>query len=442
MTASAFDSRIYGPLFGDDAVAARFDDREVVRAMLKVEGALARAEAECGLIPTEAAVSITAAAESLDPDPAQLAEGTAASGVPVPALVEILREAVGDEAASYVHWGATSQDIVDTALILRLREVMDVIDGRLQELARQLLDLARRHRGTPMLARTRTQAAVPTSFGLKVAAWAAPLLRHRQRLDEIRPRLLVAQLGGAGGTRSVLGKAGDNVVAAFARELELGDVPIPWHSQRDAIAELAGWLSLVTGSVAKMAQDILLLAQNEVAEVRVAGGGSSAMPQKANPVAAEVLVTLARHNAVLLAEMHQSLVHAHERDGAAWSGEWLALPEMAVAAGASLSGAGTLIATLTVNTARMMDNLAALNGLALAEAAAYALSRHMPRQDAVRVVKAATERASAGGRHLLDVLAESTDAPVDWTALKDPAGQIETARTILDGFLSRERTRD
>jgi 3-carboxy-cis,cis-muconate cycloisomerase len=438
VTVGAFDSRIYGSLFADDAVAAWFDDREVVRAMLKVEAALARAEATCGLIPGEAAGAIADAAESLDLDPVRLAAGTATSGVPIPALVEVLREAVGADAASYVHWGATSQDIVDTALVLRLRLVMDLIDGRLEELVQRLLDLARLHRDVPMLARTRTQAAVPTSFGLKVATWVAPLLRHRQRIGEIRPRVLVAQLGGAGGTRSVLDRAEECVAASFARELGLAVTPLPWHTQRDALVELAGWLSLVTGSVAKMAQDILLLAQNEVAEVRVAGGDSSSMPQKMNPVTAEVLVTLARHNAALLAEMHQSLVHAHERDGAAWSSEWLALPEMAVAAGASLRGANTLIDALTVDTGRMKENLAALNGLTSAESAGYALARHMPRREAIRMVKAAIESSARDDRHLLDVLAESTEAPIDWQTLKDPAVQIETARAILDRFLSHQ----
>lgn len=436
MTVGVFDSRIYGCLFGDDAVAAQFNDREQMRAMLRVEAALARAEAACGLIPAGAARAITDAARSLSPDPACLAGGTATSGVPVAALVELLRETVGEEAASYVHWGATSQDIVDTALVLRLREVLAVIDGRLEELGGRLLALARRHRDSPMLARTRSQAAVPTSFGLKVAGWTAPLLRHRQRLAELRPRLLVVQLGGAAGTRSVFGETQADICAGLARELELGNVSLPWHTQRDAMVELAGWLSLVTGSLAKMAQDVLLLAQNEVGELHLAGGSSSAMPHKLNPVAAELTVALARNNAALLGEMHQCLVSAHERDGGAWSSEWIALPQMAVAAGAALQRALTLFRHLAVDTGQMARNLAAMNGLVLAETAAYVLTRYMPRRQAWRLVEEAVERSKAEGCHLLDELAVSTTVPFDWETLKQPAAQIDTARRILDEFLT------
>lgn len=436
MAASVFDSLIYGRLFADDAIMAQLDDREQVRTMLRVEAALARAEAGAGLIPAAAAERIAVAAQSLDPDPAGLAGPTAASGVPVSALVARLREAVGGEAASYVHWGATSQDIVDTSLSLRLREVTMVLDTRLENLVRKLMDLARRHAGTPMLARTRSQAAVPTSFGLKVAGWTAPLQRHRSRLAELKPRVLSVQLGGAAGTRSVLGGAGTEVVAALARDLSLAPTTLPWHAQRDGIAELAGWLSLVTGSLAKLGQDVTLLAQTGIEELRVDGGGSSTMPQKDNPVGAELLVALARHNAALLGEMHQALIHGQERDGAAWSGEWLALPQMLAGAGAALSRAAGLIDALSVNTGRMAENLAAMHGLACAEAATFALASRMPRQDAEQLVKAAVERTRAEGGHLLDLLAAATDTDVDWEALKSPAAQIETAAAILADFLA------
>lgn len=442
MTASVFDSLIYGRLFADDAIAALFDDREQVRAMLRVEAALARAEAAAGVIPEQAAQRIVAAAESLDPDPAGLAETTNENGVPVSALVARLRDAVGGEAASYVHWGATSQDIVDTALVLRLCDAATLLDERLADLGSKLSDLARRHADTPMLARTRSQAAVPTSFGLKAAGWAAPLQRHRTRLAELKPRVLMVQLGGAAGTRSVLGSAGTAVVAELARELSLGATTVPWHAQRDGVAELAGWLSLVTGSLAKLAQDIILLAQTGIDEVRPGGGGSSTMPHKSNPVGAELLVALARHNAALLGEMHQALVHNHERDGAAWTSEWIALPQMTVAAGTALSRAAGLIEALTIDETRMAANLAELNGLALAESATFALTRSMPRQQAERLVKAAVERARTDQRHLFDHLAAATDAEVDWDALKSPAAQVETAARIVDEFLAPQRASD
>lgn len=436
MSTGVFDSLIYRGLFADDAVAAQFDEREEIRAMLRVEAALARAAADAGVIPADAAARIAAAGRSMTIDPASLAESTATSGVPVAALVSALRDEVGAAAAPYVHWGATSQDVMDTALVLRLREVLALLDGRLAAVTTQLLDLARRHAHSPMTARTRSQAAVPTTFGLKAAGWAAPLQRHRQRLAELSPRVLVVQLGGAAGTRSVYGDAGEAVVTGFARDLKLGVPPLPWHAQRDALAELAGWLSLVTGSLAKLGQDVVLMAQSEVGELRTAtGGGSSTMPQKSNPVAAEILVSLARHNAALVGEMHHAQVHAQERDGAAWNSEWIALPQMAVATGAALDRAAALIDSLIVDTDTMADNLAALNGVVLAEAATFALTAHMPRRRAEELVKAAVDRTQQDSRHLLDHLAASTDAPVDWDGLKNPEGQIETAKALVSGFL-------
>ena len=194
-----------------------------------------------------------------------------------------------------------------------------------------------------MVARTRFQQAIPTTFGLKVAGWLAPLLRHRQRLAELLPRLLVVQLGGAAGNLAALGDRGVEVMEDLARELGLACPPMPWHSQRDGLIELAGWLSLVTGSLGKLGQDVLLLAQNEVGEIREAdGGGSSTMPQKSNPIRAEALVTLARSNATLVAGMHQAALHAHERDGAAWQLEWKILPDMVLAAGSALGHATAL----------------------------------------------------------------------------------------------------
>jgi len=438
---SALDSLIHRGLFADDAVAALFEDRAQIHAMLRTEAALARASAECGVIPAEAAERIAAAAAGLDPDPAQLAAGTTASGVPVGALVDVLRQAVdqtvGSDAASWVHWGATSQDIVDTALVLRLRALTRILDTRLDTVCGGLRDLARRYAAAPITARTRSQAAVPTCFGLKAAGWAAPLQRHRTRLTELEPRLLVVQLGGAAGTRSAFGGAGDRIMMALARELELSPAPLPWHTQRDALAELAGWLSLVTGSLAKLGRDVLLLAQTEVGELHLAAaGGSSTMPHKANPVGAEILAALAQHNAALLGEMHQALVHTAERDGAAWSSEWLALPQMAVAAGAALNQVATVLDSLVVDTVRMAANLNALNGVPLAEAASFALARHMPRPEAERLVGEAAARTRRDGVHLLDHLAKATDAPVDWASLRDPAVQLETARAMVERFLA------
>ncbi|MDJ0944802.1 MAG: 3-carboxy-cis,cis-muconate cycloisomerase [Kiloniellales bacterium] len=440
MSVTPLDSALYGALLSDAEVAARLDDAAQLRSMLEFEAALARVQGRLGVIPADAAARISKVAESFAPHPADLAEATARDGIPVPALVAALRAAVGAPAAQHLHWGATSQDVIDTALVLRLKPVLEILDQRLANLTQTLAALAERHRRTLMVARTRGQQAVPTSFGLKAAVWLAPLLRARQRLDQLRPRLLLLSFGGAAGTLAALGDRGPAVAEALARELGLGLPPLPWHVQRDGLAELAGWLSLVTGSLGKLGQDVLLLAQGEVSELREGGGpgrgGSSTMPNKANPVASEVLVTAARLNATLVSALHQALPQEQERGGPGWQLEWLTLPQMLVTAGCALRHAADLIENLEVDPARMRRNLEASNGLVLAEAATFALAEHLPRPKAQELVKAACAEAKAGGRHLVDLLAESSDAPVDWAKLRDPANYLGAAETLIDCVLA------
>ncbi len=437
MTVSLFDSELYGGLFSDREIVALLDDRARLRAMLEVEAALARVQGRLGVIPAPAAARIAEAAESLDPDPAALAPGTASAGIPVPALVAALRAAAGAEAGAYVHWGATSQDIMDSGLVLRLRALLDALDGRLADTIEKLAALAQEHRGTIMAARTRSQQALPTTFGLKAAGWLLPLARHRERLAQLRPRLLVVQFGGAAGTLAALGGDGVAVMEGLATELGLAVPPAPWHSQRDGIAELAAWFALVTGSLGKSGEDLALLAQSEVGEVAPkGGGGSSTLPQKTNPVAAEALVTLARFNAGLLSPATEALVQAQERGGAAWPLEWLTLPQMAAATGAALRLAAAALDGLVVDKTRMAANLEASNGLILAEAASFALARHMPRPEAQALVKAACAETAETGRHLMDVLAEMTGAPVEWAGLKDPADYLGAADALIDRILA------
>ena len=436
MTVSALESAITGMLLSDAETAALLSDGAHIDAMLRVEAALARAEAEAGAIPAQAARRIAEVAATLAVAPESLAAGTAEAGVPVPALAAKLREAVGAEAADFVHWGATSQDIIDTALVLRLGTVLALFETRVKGLCAALADLAEKHRDTAMAARTRSQQAVPTSFGLKAAGWRAPLVRDLARLAELRPRLLVVSLGGAGGTLAALGDAGLAVEAAFARDLALGVAPLPWHTQRDAICELAGWLALVTGSLGKMADDIILLAQSEVGEVRAgAGGGSSTMPNKANPILPEALVALARFNAAQAGAVHQAMLQAHERAGPGWQLEWLTVPQMALATGAALRHAAAILGALRVDPARMRANLDASNGLVLAEAASFALARHMPRSQARALVEDACREVRAGGGHVIDILAKRCAAPVDWRALKDPANYLGAAAALIERAL-------
>jgi 3-carboxy-cis,cis-muconate cycloisomerase len=438
MSLTPFDSALFGPLLGDAEVAAWLDDRAQLRAMLDFEAALARAEAKVGVIPNDAASEIAAVAVKLDLDPKELAAGTAQDGIPVPALVAKLREAVGGEAANFVHWGSTTQDVMDTGLVLRLRKILDILDGRLAALGARLAKLAEAERATVMIARTRGQQATPTSFGLKVAGWLAPLIRHRVRLAELRPRVEVLSCGGAAGNLSALGDKGLAVEAALAEELGLPAPALPWHSQRDGLVELGNWLGLVAGSLGKLAGDVLLLCQNEVGELREGGGGggSSTLPQKANPVRAEAVASLTRHACALAGQLQAAAFHDHERDGVAWQLEWIVLPQLLVATGAALRQTVALMDVLEMDRERMRANIAATNGLALAEAASFALSEHLARPEAQKLVKAACKEVLASGRPLIEVLKEKTDAAVDWAALADPAQQMGAAEAFIDRVLA------
>ncbi len=446
MTIGLHDSALYGPLFAERVVAESFSDAGRLRAMLAVEAALARVQGRLGIIPREAAEAIDRVAGELNPDPAALAEGTEQAGVPVVALVAALRDAVGGSAAAHVHWGATTQDIMDTALVVQLRQVLDHLDSRLEALNERLAGLTETHRGTLMAARTHSQQALPTTFGLKTAGWLLPLVRHRQRLAELRPRLLAVQFGGAAGTLAALGERGIEVMEALARELDLAAPALSWHTQRDTLAELAGWLSLLSGSLGKLGQDVILLAQTEVGELRESGaggrGGSSTMPQKSNPILSELLITAARLNASLLSAMHQALIAEHERATHGWQLEWLSLPQMLVNTGAALYHARFIADNLVVEAGRMRANLEASNGLLLAEAATFALAEHMPRPEAQQRVKQACREVVAGGRHLMDVLAEHTDASIDWQALKDPARYLGATDILIDRALAEARIQE
>lgn len=411
-----------------------------VAALLEVEAALALAEADCGLIPAEAAARIADAARLLTPDLEALKAGMGRDGVPIPALVAALRQAVPAEDAGYVHWGATSQDIVDTALVLRLARILDLFETRLRALALALGALAEAHRATPIAARTRMQQATPTSFGLKVAGWMLPLTRHLDRLAELRPRLLAVSLGGASGNLAALGPEALAVEARLAARLKLTTLALPWHTARDTMLELGGLLALITGSLGKMGQDVVLLAQNEIGEVSLAGsGGSSTMPNKANPVAAEVLIALARSTGGLAGVLNQAALAEQERSGAAWLIEQLHLPDMLLQTGAALATAADLVADIRVNEAAMRATFEAAHGLMLAEAASFALADHMPRSAAQALVKTACAEALASGQPLIDVLRAKASAPIDWDSLKDPARHMGAADALIDRALGELR---
>ena len=310
----------------------------------------------------------------------------------------------------------------------------EVAEAR-EALADTLAGLAEAHRATPMAARTRMQQATPTSFGLKAAVWLSALVRHLERLPAIRKNLLVLSFAGASGNLAALGAPALAVEKNLAARLDLLTSPAPWHSVRDGLLDYAGWLTLITGTLGKIGLDLSLLAQSEVGEVRLAGGGSSTMPNKVNPVGAEVLAALARMNAGQLGTLHQAALHEHERSGTGWTLEWLTLPQMVMATSGALKHANQLFDSLVVDEARMRANIEASCGLLLAEAASFALSSHMPRPEAQALVKKACATAAQTGRHLFDVLAEETDAAVAWQELRNPALHLGSGGQMIDRVL-------
>jgi 3-carboxy-cis,cis-muconate cycloisomerase len=335
MTASVFDHPFLSGLLGDEEIATFFSAEADIRAMLSFEAALAKAEAEHGIVSNEAAARIAEICSNFLPDVLALRRATATDGVVIPELIRQLRSAIGGDAAEKLHLGATSQDVIDTSLMLRLKAAAEIIAARLGRLIDTLGDIAVRDGSNPLTGYTRMQAAIAITVGDRVASWIDPLERHLVRIDTFLQHGFAVQFGGAAGTLEKLGDNAGTVRADLAKRLGLSDRP-QWHSQRDGIAERANLLSLVTGTLGKFGQDIALLAEVG-AEIRMSGGGgSSAMPHKQNPVNAETLVTLARFNAVQISALHQSLVHEQERSGAGWMLEWLSLPQMVTATGSSL----------------------------------------------------------------------------------------------------------
>lgn len=342
MTVSPFDHPILSALVGDEKAAAFFTLEAEIDAMLIFERALAEAEAEHGVIPSEAADRIVAVTKSFRPHVGELRAGVEKDGMIVPDLIRQLRAAVGDAHGRHVHFGSTSQDVIDTGLILRLKPVTALFDRRLSELDARFSDLENRFGDRPLMGVTRMQEAIPILAGDRIDSWRHPLQRLRERLADLATRLFVVQFGGPAGTLEKLGDKAAPVRKALAQKLGLADAP-QWHTQREALAEFAGWLSLVSGSLGKFGQDIAMMALDGRAIALSGGGGSSAMPHKKNPVKAETLVTLARFNASQVSAFHQTLVHEQERSGAAWTLEWIVLPQMVMATAAALRLAAELI---------------------------------------------------------------------------------------------------
>ncbi len=440
MSVSLFDSAVYGPLFSDRFIVDLFSDRRRIETMVAIEVKLAQVQADLGIIPRQAAAAIAQGAGELRPDMESLGAGTRHTGVPVVELVSQIRRAVGSEYCDYVHYGATSQDIVDTAHVIQIREALDYQVNQLNALIQELAAVARKYRHTLMVARTRSQQALPTTFGLKAAGWLSPLIRHRERVSELRPRLLILQFGGAVGTLAALHDRGIKTLEALAARLNLYAPVMPWHTQRDGFAEFANWLTLLTGSLGKIGQDMILLAQSEVGEVTESAdqgaGASSTMPNKSNPITSEMLVAAARMNATLLANMHHAQIAEHERATHGWQLEWNTLPQMICNTSAALGHAGTLVSDMIVDENQMHTNLDASNGLVLAELAVFKLSEIAGRERARQLVEKACTETRRSGRHLMDALGDVDDSGIEWSLCKDPADYLGHADEFIDRVLA------
>jgi len=407
MTFSALDSELLGPLFTTDAMRAVFSDRARLAAMLRMEAALARAEARFGLAPPELAAAIEAISPD-DFDLAALGRATAVSGVPTIPFLKALQAKLPPALEPHLHRGATTQDVVDTALVLQMLDAFALIAADLDAILGGLGRLAREHRETPCVGRTYGQHAAPITFGYKAAVWLAGVAEVAEQLPWLRSRALTASLAGPVGTFAALRDNGSQVVEAFAQELGLAAAPIAWHTRRARMAETGAWLAILMGALAKIATDVANLASTEVGEVsepHVPGrGGSSAMPHKRNPLGATVI--LAAHAAAKghVATLIDAMAAAHERPAGLWHAEWLALPQLFGLAAGALREARVLAEGLVVHPTRMRENLEATRGLLFADAAAARLAPHLGRAAAHDVVERAAERVRDTGRDLRSVL--------------------------------------
>jgi len=448
MPSHVMDSAVYGDLFGSAEVRRVFSDEHLVELWLRVEVALARSEAAEGLIPHQAAEAIAQAARPEAVSLEELRRGTAVVGYPILPLVRAIIRACPGEMGEYVHWGATTQDIMDTALALQLTEVHAIVQRDLRLLEEALLELAARHRATPMAGRTHGMQALPITFGYKVAVWAAEVRRHLQRLEACRSHIAVGQFAGAVGTLASVGPRGLEVQRRLCEALGLGQPPIAWHTARDGVAAFACVLGLLAATLGKLGQEVALLQRTEIGEVEEpyapGKGASSTMPQKRNPILCESLIAIARIARQDVALALDAMGHDHERATGPWHVEWACIPELCVLAAGGLRMALDLTRGLVVHPDRMARNLELDGGQLLAESVMMRLAPHVGRTRAHDLVYDACMEAHARRAPLRDCLLASApirqhlDAAAIDAAL-DPAGYLGLAGSFVDRVVAQAR---
>jgi 3-carboxy-cis,cis-muconate cycloisomerase len=451
MTATALDSAIFCDIFSTPQMRRIFSDEARTSYCLEIEAALARAQARVGIIPEHAAREIVRQCRIENIDFARLKKQTERIGYPILGIVQQIVDLCADGLGEWCHWGATTQDITDTAAILQVRAALELVEKDMDAIASALADLSRRYRDTPMAGRSNLQQAVPLTFGFKTAALLAAMQRHRERLAQLRPRVLVGEFGGAVGTLASLGSDGLKVQAELMQELGLGQPDIAWHTLRDRIGEVACFLGLLTGTLGKISMDVKLLMQTEVAEVyepfHEGRGSSSTMPQKRNPIsclyihAATALVR--QHVAALL----EAAVADHERSTGPWEIEWIALPEIFLLASGALAQAKLMLSGLEVDADRMRANLDLTRGMIVSEAVMMGLGPHLGRQRAHDLVYDICRKVTASGEPLVEVLARDGDVSRHLTRAQlekmcDPAAYLGLAGEMVDKVLARERAMD
>ena len=443
--------RLFDPLFTTERMREIFSDHGRVQSMLDFEAALARGQASAGVIPAAAAAAIEAQCRAELFDVEALAAATTQAGnsaIPLVKALTALVAAADADAARYVHRGATSQDAMDTGLVLQVRSALNANDADLERLSAALAALAETHASTALAGRTWLQQGPPVTLGLKAAGFLSAIERHRERLAELRSRVLTLQFGGAVGTLAASGERGLDVATALGRELGLAVPDVPWHTQRDRVAEVATTLGLLVGTLGKLARDVSLLMQTEVGEASepfAAGrGGSSTMPHKRNPVSSAVILAAAARVPALVSVMLSAMVQEHERGLGGWHAEWETLPDICTLTAGALAQAIAIVEGLQIDPARMAANLDLTHGLILAEAVAMALGEQVGKARAHAIVEEASAQAISGRRPLGDVLA--ADARVaahlsarDLERLLDPRNYLGLAKRLIGRALAARR---